>query len=88
VVSKRFYFDARAQYLRVRIDDIDGSLGIYELDGLYRLRPNISFASLLLLAGAPDLGAAPQRGFFNFIRAVEIFVRVAFYHTSHHDDDR
>jgi len=27
-VSKRFYFDARAQYLRVRIDDIDGSLGI------------------------------------------------------------
>jgi hypothetical protein len=80
VVSKRFYFDARAQYLRVRIDDLDGSLGIYELDGLYRLRPNISFA-----AGYSSLRAhlsstqARQAGLFDFNSSgPEIFVRVAF----------
>ncbi len=44
VVSQRFYFDARAQYLKVAIDHIDGSLGLYEFDALYRLRPNVSFA--------------------------------------------
>src|SRR5579864_478742 len=30
VLSKRFYFDGRAQYMKVRVDDLDGSLGIYE----------------------------------------------------------
>src|SRR5579859_2281967 len=44
VISKRFYVDGRAQYLKVRVDDLDGTLGIYEIDALYRMRPNISFA--------------------------------------------
>jgi hypothetical protein len=44
VLSKRFYLDARAQYFKLRVNDLDGSLGMYEFDGLYRLRPNISFA--------------------------------------------
>jgi hypothetical protein len=43
-VSKRFYVDGRAQYLKVNISNLDGSLGIYELDVLYRYRPNVSFA--------------------------------------------
>ena len=80
VVSKRFYFDARAQYFRIRVDDLDGSLGLYEVDGLYRLRPNISFA-----AGYSSLRAnltsaqARQGGMFNFNSSgPEVFVRVAF----------
>jgi hypothetical protein len=80
VLSKRFYFDARAQYFRVRIDDLDGSLGLYEVDGLYRLRPNIALA-----AGYSSLRAhltsaqAKQAGLFNFNSSgPEIFVRVSF----------
>jgi hypothetical protein len=80
VVSKRFYFDGRAEYFKVHIDDIDGSLGIYELDALYRLRPNISFA-----LGYTSLRAhlastqARQAGLVNFNSSgPEIFLRVAF----------
>jgi hypothetical protein len=80
VVSKRFYFDARAQYFRIRIDDLDGSLGIYEVDGLYRLRPNISFAvGYSSLRARLTSAQARQTGFFNFNSSgPEIFVRVAF----------
>jgi hypothetical protein len=80
VVSKRFYFDARAQYFKVRVDDLDGSLGIYELDGLYRLRPNISFAVGYTSLRARLISAqAKQSGLFNFNSSgPEIFVRVAF----------
>jgi hypothetical protein len=80
VVSKRFYLDGRAQYFDVHIDDIEGSLGIYELDALYRLRPNISFA-----LGYTSLRAhlastqARQSGLFNFNSSgPELFLRVAF----------
>jgi hypothetical protein len=80
VVSKRFYLDGRAQYFKVHIDNIDGSLGIYELDALYRLRANISFA-----AGYTYLRAhlastqVRQSGLFNFNSSgPEIFLRVAF----------
>jgi hypothetical protein len=80
VVSKRFYFDARAQYFRVRVNDLDGSLGIYEVDGLYRLRPNISFAvGYSSLRARLTSAQARQAGFFNFNSSgPEIFVRVAF----------
>jgi len=80
VVSKRFYFDARAQYFRIRINDLDGSLGIYEVDGLYRLRPNISFAvGYSSLRARLTSAQARQAGFFNFNSSgPEIFVRVAF----------
>jgi hypothetical protein len=80
VLSKRFYFDGRAQYIKVRIDHLDGSLGIYEIDALYRLRPNISFA-----LGYSSLRAnltsrqSKQAEFFNFnSNGPEAFVRVAF----------
>ena len=80
VVSKRFYFDGRAQYFRIRIDDLDGSLGIYELDGLYRLRPNISFAvGYTSLRARLTSAQVRQAGFFNFNSSgPEIFLRVAF----------
>jgi hypothetical protein len=80
VVSKRFYFDGRAQYVKVRVDDLDGSLGIYELAGLYRLRPNISFALGYSMLRASLVSAqAKQAGFFDFnSKGPEFFVRVAF----------
>jgi len=80
VISKRFYVDGRAQYFRANIDDLDGSLGFYELDALYRLRPNISFALGYEFAKAHLLSAqASKAGLFNFsTKGPEFFVRVAF----------
>jgi hypothetical protein len=80
VVSKRFYLDGRAQYLKVRVDDLDGSLGVYELDALYRLRPNISFALGYTMLRASLVSAqTKQSGFFNFnSKGPEFFVRIAF----------
>lgn len=80
VVSKRFYFDGRGQYFKVRVDDLDGSLGIYELDALYRLRPNISFAFGYTMLRANLVSAqTKQAGIFNFnSKGPELFVRIAF----------
>jgi hypothetical protein len=80
VISKRFYVDGRAQYLKVRIDDLDGTLGIYEFDALYRLRPNISFALGYTMFRANLTSAQPkQAGFFSFnSKGPEFFVRIAF----------
>ncbi|MEO7206350.1 MAG: hypothetical protein ABI356_05655 [Steroidobacteraceae bacterium] len=80
VVSKRFYFDGRAQYFKVRVDDLDGSLGIYELNALYRLRPNISFAlGYTMLHASLVSTQTKQAGFFNFnSKGPEFFVRIAF----------
>jgi hypothetical protein len=80
VVSKRFYFDARGQYFKIRIDDLDGSLALYEVDGLYRLRPNISFAlGYSSLRAHLASAQVKQAGLFNFNSSgPELFVRVAF----------
>jgi enamine deaminase RidA (YjgF/YER057c/UK114 family) len=80
VASKRFYFNGRAQYLTAHVKNIDGSLGIYEFDALYRYRPNVSLA-----VGYADIHAhltsteAAHHGLFDFTtRGPEIFVQVAF----------
>jgi hypothetical protein len=80
VISKRFYVDGRAQYLKVRIDAINGTLGVYEADALYRLRPNISFALGYTLFRANLISAqTKQAGSFNFnSKGPEVFLRVAF----------
>jgi hypothetical protein len=80
VLSKRFYLDARAQYFKVAIDHLNGSLGFYELAGLYRLRPNVSFA-LGYTEVKATLTSRQRRtsGQFDFSsRGPEFFVRVAF----------
>lgn len=80
VVSKRFYFDGRAQYLQVHVNELDGSLGVYELDALYRFRPNVSFA-LGYNAVKAHLAStkSSQAGLFDFdSKGPELFVRVAF----------
>jgi len=80
VISKRFYLDGRAQYLDVHVHNLDGSLGFFELNVLYRYRPNVSFA-----VGYSEIQAhlastqTSQPGVFDFnTRGPQIFVRVAF----------
>jgi hypothetical protein len=80
VISKRFYLDGRVAYFRANVDKLDGSLGFYELNALYRLRPNISFALGYELVKAHLLSdQASKAGLFNFnTQGPELFVRVAF----------
>ena len=80
VLSKRFYLDARAQYFKLAIDHLDGSLGFYELAGLYRFRPNLSFALGYTMAKATLTSRqSGTSGHFDFdSKGPEFFVRVAF----------
>jgi hypothetical protein len=80
VVSKRFYFDGRVQYFKVSVGDIEGSLGFYELDALYRFRPNVSFALGYTAAKADLSSQKPSNsGYFDLnSKGPEFFVRVAF----------
>ncbi|HTV96566.1 MAG TPA: hypothetical protein VME42_11190 [Steroidobacteraceae bacterium] len=79
-VSRHFYFDARVQYLSLHIHELDGSLGMGEIDALYRLRPNVSFA-----LGYTDTKAHVEStktgdsGLFDFnSKGPQLFVRVSF----------
>jgi hypothetical protein len=80
VLSKRFYIDARAQYFKLAVDHLDGSLGFYELAGLYRFRPNVSFALGYTVAKATLTSRQNKTGgHFDFdSRGPELFVRIAF----------
>jgi hypothetical protein len=80
VASKRFYFDGRAQYLKVHVDNLDGSLGFYELDALYRYRPNVSFAVGYTAVVAKIASTkSSETGLFDFsTKGPEMFFRVAF----------
>ena len=80
VLSKRFYVDARAQYMKVSVDHLTGTLGLYELDTLYRLRPNISFALGYTMTKANLVSRqSTNGGYFNFnSKGPELFVRIAF----------
>ncbi len=80
VLSKRFYLDGRAQYFKLNVDHLSGSLGFYELAVLYRLRPNISFALGYTDIKATLTSRQPRTsGQFDFSsKGPEFFVRVAF----------
>lgn len=80
VASERFYFEGRAQYMKLALDHIQGSLGIFELNALYRFRPNVSLA-----LGYNEVRAAlnsrqpANAGLFDFVaKGPQLFVRVAF----------
>jgi hypothetical protein len=80
VVSKRFYLDARAQYFKLNVDDISGSLGFYEVAALYRFRANVAFA-LGYTAAKADVASRQTKnaGYFDFdSKGPEFFVRIAF----------
>jgi len=80
VISKRFYVDGRAQYLNIHVDNLDGSLGLYDVEGLYRYRANVSFG-----LGYSEVRAhlasmrTSQPGLFDFnTKGPDLFFRVAF----------
>ena len=80
VASKRFYIDGRVQYLDVHVDHFDGSLGLFELDALYRLRPNLSFAlGYNYVKAHLSSTQSSNAGLFDIsAKGPELFVRVAF----------
>jgi hypothetical protein len=80
VLSKRFYIDAHAQYLKASIHQLSANTNQYQLNALYRLRPNISFA-LGFSSLTSDLTSRKSgtSGFADFsARGPLLFVRVAF----------
>jgi hypothetical protein len=42
-MSSRFYAEARAQYLKVNVHNVKGTLETFEANLLYRLSPNVTF---------------------------------------------
>lgn len=80
VASRRFYFDGRVQYLKVAVNQLRGSLGIYELDALYRFTPNVSFAlGYSKVKAYLYCAQAAHGGLFDFgAKGPQLFVRVAF----------
>ncbi len=80
VLSRRFYLDGRVQYFKVSLSDLDGSLGMYEFDALYRFRPNVSFALGYEIVKAHLASTnETQAGLFDFdAKGPELFVRIAF----------
>jgi hypothetical protein len=80
VISKRFYIDANAQYLKVAIHEDTGKLDRFEANALYRLRPNISFA-LGYTSVTSDLASrkSGNTGFADLsTHGPQLFIRVAF----------
>jgi len=80
VISRRFYVNGRGQYLNLHVDHLDGSLGLYEFDVLYRYRSNVSLG-----LGYTEVKAhlastqTTQPGEFDFnTNGPELFLRVAF----------
>ena len=42
-ISSRWYAEARAQYLKVNVQNVKGTLDTYEANFLFRLSPNVTF---------------------------------------------
>lgn len=80
IVSKYFYLDGRVQYLSVHVHELDGSLGFAELDALYRVTPNVSFALGYTETRAKLASTkTDSSGYFDFeSKGPQLFVRVAF----------
>jgi hypothetical protein len=80
VASKRFYVDGRVQYVTAHVGDVDGSLGFYDLEGLYRYRPNVSLGiGYIGVRAHLSSTHATDTGFFDFnSMGPEMFIRVGF----------
>lgn len=80
VISRRWYFDSRFQYLSLTVNHLEGSLQTMEFDALYRWRPNVSFAVGYTGVKARLSSNDPKNGgFFDFdSKGPQFFVRVAF----------
>jgi hypothetical protein len=79
-IAKHFYIDGRVQYLNLHISDLDGSLGMGELNLLYRMHPNVSFAlGYAEIKAHVDSTKTSDSGLFDFnTKGPQLFVRVSF----------
>jgi hypothetical protein len=75
-----WYGELRAQYLKVNLDNIDGELGQYELNLMYRWRPGITFgAGFLRTSLNVDSTDPGDSGLFKVDNnGAQLFVRVGF----------
>jgi hypothetical protein len=80
VLSRHFYLDGRVQYLSLHVHELDGSLGTGELDVVYRLRPNVSFAlGYTEVRAHLESTKTSDSGLFEFTtKGPQLFVRVSF----------
>jgi len=79
-VSRHFYLDGRVQYLNLHIGNLDGSLGMGELDAIYRFQPNIALAlGYTEVKAHVDSTKTTDSGLFNVdSKGPQLFVRVSF----------
>jgi hypothetical protein len=79
-ITKHFYLDGRVQYLNLHINDLDGSLGMGEIDAIYRIHPNVAFAiGYTEVKAHVDSTKTSDSGLFNFdSKGPQLFVRVSF----------
>lgn len=80
VLSKRFYIDARGQYFKANVQHLSGTLALYEIDALYRLRPNVAFGFGYTKVKANLISRQKKNGgFINFdSNGPQAFVRISF----------
>jgi hypothetical protein len=76
----RWYGEVRGQYLKANLDTIDGELGQYELNVMYRWKPGITFGAgwlkTSLKVDSTDLGDSGRFEVDN--DGAQLFVRVGF----------
>jgi len=79
-LSSRFYAEARAQYLRVHVSSVSGTLQVYEANALYRAHPNVTlglgYTYLDIAADSHKIGDSSAFGLRS--RGPQLFVRVGF----------
>lgn len=66
--------------MKLSVDPLQGSIGIYELNALYRYRPNVAFAlGYHAVHAYLNSRQAANAGQFDFVaRGPQLFVRIAF----------
>jgi hypothetical protein len=79
-ISNHFYIDGHVRYLNLHINNLDGSLGMGELDVMYRFHPNVAFAlGYTEVKAHVDSTKASDSGLFDFnSKGPQLFVRVSF----------
>ena len=79
-LSTRFYAEGRAQYLRVNVTSVKGTLQAYEANLMYRAHPNITLGvGYIALDVAVDSHKTGDSGLFSLkSTGPQLFVRVGF----------
>jgi hypothetical protein len=79
-LGRHFYLDGRVQYLNLHINDLDGSLGLGQIDAVYRFHPNVALAlGYTEVKAHVDSTKTSDSGLFDFdSKGPVLFVRVSF----------